>query len=101
MRRKKPDENQTGHGGEKPHCVLPEVQEGSGGRYFRLESKGEITMYTDLMDAYGKFRSEKNWKNFKNLYKNAFCTSGISAWKLFRFAKNLLTKRYEKLYKNY
>lgn len=58
-------------------------------------------MYTDLMDAYGKFRSEKNWKNLKNLYKNAFHTPGISVWKLFRFAKNLLTGRYEKLYRNY
>lgn len=26
LRRKNPHENQTGHGGEKPHCVLPEVQ---------------------------------------------------------------------------
>ena len=33
LRRKNPDENQTGHRGEKPHCVLPEVQEGKCGKY--------------------------------------------------------------------
>lgn len=77
------------------------MQEEKCGKYCRRESKGEIKMYTDLMDAYGKFRSEKNWKNLKNLYKNAFFTPGISVWKLFRFAKNILTGKYERLYRNY
>lgn len=33
LRRQNPNENQTGHGGEKHHCVLPEVQEGERGGY--------------------------------------------------------------------
>lgn len=40
MRRKNPNENQTGHRGEKPHCVLPEVQEGNGYVYNEWESEG-------------------------------------------------------------
>ncbi len=31
MRRKDTDKNQAGHGGEKPYCILPEVQEGKRG----------------------------------------------------------------------
>ena len=33
LRRKNQDENQTGHRGEKPHCVLPEVQKGNSYGY--------------------------------------------------------------------
>lgn len=33
LRRENPHKNQTGHGGEKPYCVLPEVQEGISGGY--------------------------------------------------------------------
>lgn len=33
LRRQNPHENQTGHGGEKSHCVLPEVQERNGYGY--------------------------------------------------------------------
>lgn len=40
--RENPHENQTGHRGEKPHCVLPEVQEGKRGGYCKWKSKGEI-----------------------------------------------------------
>lgn len=58
-------------------------------------------MYTDLMDAYGEFRKNKNLKNLVNLYNNAFTHPGISVWKLFRFTKNLIIGRYEKLYKYY
>ena len=57
--------------------------------------------YSDLMDAYGEFRKEKNWNNLKKMYQNAFTYDGISIWKLYRFAKNLITGKYEKLYKEY
>lgn len=33
LRRENPHENQTRHRGEKPHCVLPEVQEGNSYGY--------------------------------------------------------------------
>ena len=58
-------------------------------------------MYTNLMDAYGTFKKKKSLKNLINLYNNAFTHSGISLWKLCRFLKNLVTGKYEKLYKYY
>lgn len=39
LRRKNPNENQTGHRGEKPHCVLPEVQNESVVDIKDMESK--------------------------------------------------------------
>lgn len=57
--------------------------------------------YTDLMESYGEFKKKKNLKNLKNLYCNAFYTEGITAWKLYRFIKNLITGRYKKLYEKY
>ena len=57
--------------------------------------------YTDLMESYGKFQKDKTFRNLKNLYSKAFHTDGISAWKLYRFLKNLVTGRYKKLYEKY
>ena len=58
LRRENKTENERRYSGEKPHCVLPEVQEGKRGRYKRYGGKS----VSELKDKYEEItnRLQKN-----------------------------------------